>query len=179
MLIIKSLSKKLLVGLLLFFSCKSTKQVVKQINHLPLLGDGFYYSQNKEYTIDEYLLLKFYNKGHISELTVNEEIFKLNAKPMEYACLLDDLCKPPTIFYRVEGDSFFFKKKAWDSYEFSNLHFACKSYGDSIVAQITPVDYYDTLRTKLNQPTKPYTSTFKFKHAICDTTIFVKLPNKN
>lgn len=169
----------MLVGLLLFFSCKSTKQVVKQINHLPIKGDGFYYSKNKDYTSDEYLLLKFYDKGHISELAANEEIINLNTKSREYACLLDELCKSPAIFYRVEGDSIFFKKKAWDTNEFSNLYFACKSYGDSIVARITPVDYYDTLGTKLNQAAKTYTSTYKFKQAICDTTLFGKLPNKN
>jgi len=174
MLITKSTSIKLFLGLLLSFGCKSKKQADNQLSHLPFKGDGFYYRKDESYSSEEYLLLKFYNNGNISELAASDGMINLNADSQKYTCLLDELSNPPTISYRVKGDSIFFKKKAWTSYEYANLYFACKSYRDSIVAQITPVDYFDTLNIKLNIPPKRNTFTYKFKYAICDTSLFGK-----
>lgn len=160
--------KKLLLGLLLLGGCKSKKQA---ITRLPIREDGFYYTKNWDYAKDEYMLLKFYKNGHISEFEPNVGINELNTDAQMLRCLLDDL-KDSTMSYRLKKDSIFFEKKAWGSYEFAKLSFACKVYGDSIVARIKPFDYYDTTDTKTNIKNKFFTATYKFKQALCDTVFF-------
>lgn len=101
---------------------------------------------------------------------------KLNTNPQHLACHLDyNLTTLLPIRYEVKSDSIFFKKKAWDSYTFDNLYFACKVYNDSIVARITPMDYFDTLSTKTNLPNKFYIATYKFIKADCDTNYLKKM----
>lgn len=121
--------------------------------------------------------MKFYINGHIAELAVSEEMINVNAQ--KFSCLMDELNKLPSISYSLEGDSIFFKKKAWDSYEFANLNIACKSYNDSIVAIITPIDYYDTLDIKINRHPTPYKTTYLFKKAFCDTLLFKRSSTQN
>lgn len=169
MLIVNSSFKRLFVVLVFLIGCKTKKHTVKEASHLPLKVGGFYYCKNQEYSTDDYLLLKFYEKAYISELLVNEGLNKINNEAHNFTCILDKLSKFSEIFYLEKGDSIFFKKRAWGSYEFATLSFACKSHGDSLVARILPIDYYDTLSRKTNLTAKGYIRTFIFKPAVCDT----------
>ena len=169
--------KNLLFGLLLFYGCKTSKQDFQHKNRLPAREDGFYYTKDDKYTTEEYLLLKFYNDGRISELAISGGVNEINTTPQFLACVLDNnLSKLQKISYILKGDSIFFKKKAWDSHEFSTLFIACKAYGDSIVARVTPFDYFDTLEIKLNRPSKSFITTYKFKQGFCDTVFLGTLP---
>lgn len=169
--------KKLLLGVILLGSCKSAKQATsKKMNRLPIREDGFYYAKNKDYTTDEYLLLKFYKNRQISESAPSVGIDELNTNTQMFACWLDyGREKDSTITYLSKNDSVFFKKKAWDSNEFATLLFACKVYGDSIVAHVKPTDYFDSTGIKINKPDKLFTTTYKFKQALCDTVFFRKM----
>lgn len=161
--------KKILLILILFSGCKTVKQKTVQKNRLPLREDGFYFRKNHEYTTDEYLLLKFYITKNVSELIQGGGIDQLNTDPHHLVCYIDNnLSKLPPIIYRIKADSIFFKKKAWDSYEYDSLSFVCKVYGDSIVARITPMAYFEA-STNINPPNKSYFATYKFKQAHCDT----------
>ena len=139
MLIIKSRFTFVFITILILLGCKSEKQIQQLKNHLLLTEDGFYFRKNEIYSSDEYLLLKFYKNGHLSELSTSQNNLGILKNSKDFTCLLDELSNPPTNYYLVKGDSIFFKKKAWDSYEYANLKFECKTYKDSIVAKLPAI----------------------------------------
>ncbi len=169
--------KKILVIVLLFSGCKIINHKTAQKNRLPLREDGFYFRKDHEYTTDEYLLLKFYSTKNVSELIQGGGIDQLNTDPHQLVCYIDNnLSKLPPIIYKIKADSIFFKKKAWDSYEYDSLSFACKVYGDSIVARVTPMAYFEA-NININPPNKSYIVTYKFKQAFCDTIFLREMKN--
>ncbi|MFN7911572.1 MAG: hypothetical protein ACK5QC_07080 [Bacteroidota bacterium] len=179
MLIIKSRFTFVFITILILLGCKSEKQIQQLKNHLLLTEDGFYFRKNEIYSSDEYLLLKFYKNGHLSELSTSQNNLGILKNSKDFTCLLDELSNPPTNYYLVKGDSIFFKKKAWDSYEYANLKFECKTYKDSIVAKITPIDYYDSTNASVNKHPKSIIATYLYKAAKCDTSKILKIPQKN
>jgi hypothetical protein len=170
--------KLILFVLLIVAGCKSSKKIsTSKVDRLLKKEDGFYFTKNHEYSVSQFLLLKFYNGNQISEFMQGGSLEELKANSEKIVCFLDEnRNKFPKIFYSVKNDSIFFNKKAWDSYYYSMLSFSCKVYKDSIVAKIRPYEFIDSTTTKTDKFSKTYFATYIYKHAVCDTTFLKGIP---
>lgn len=171
------MNKLILFVLLIIVGCKSKKLSTNKVDRLLKKEDGFYFTKNHEYSVSQFLLLKFYNGNKVSEFMQGGSLVELNANSEKIVCFLDEnLKKFPKIIYTVKKDSIFFNKKAWDSYYYSMLSFSCKVYKDSIVAKIKPYDFIDSTTIKPEKFPKTYFATYKYKHAVCDTSFMKGIP---